>query len=67
MKLLGICQDITDRRHAEEQVRRSEERFQLVARATNDAIWDWDLATDTVWWNQGITTLFDYSAADVGR
>ena len=67
VKLLGICQDITERRHAEEELRRSEERFQIVARATNDAIWDWDLGTDGLWWNQGITTLFDYPAAEVGE
>jgi PAS domain S-box-containing protein len=66
VKLLGICQDITERRRAEDQLRRSEERFQIVARATNDAIWDWDLGTNGVWWNQGITTLFNYDAADVG-
>ena len=63
---MGVAVDITDRKHAEDQVRRSEERFQLVARATNDAIWDWDLASDKVWWNQGITTLFEYAAANVG-
>jgi PAS domain S-box-containing protein len=65
-KLMGICQDITERKVAEDQLRRSEERFRLVARATNDAIWDWDLSSDKVWWNQGITTLFEYSAAAVG-
>src|SRR5207237_53647 len=57
-KLLGTCQDITERKQSEDQLRRSEERFQIVARATNDAIWDWDLATDVIWWNQGDTTLF---------
>jgi PAS domain S-box-containing protein len=60
VRLVGICQDITERKNAELELRRSEERFQLVARATNDAIWDWDMATNAVWWNQGITTLFKY-------
>jgi PAS domain S-box-containing protein len=59
-KLFGICQDITERKEAEDQLRRSEERFQIVARATNDAIWDWDLASGAEWWNQGIATLFGY-------
>ena len=66
VRLMGICQDITERKQREEQLRRSEERFQFVARATNDAIWDWDLVSDRVWWNQGITTLFHYVAEDVG-
>ncbi len=65
-KLVGICQDITERTEAEDQLRRSEERFQLVARATNDAIWDWDLASGQLWWNQGIMTLFAYPAEEQG-
>ncbi len=52
--------DITDRKRAEEALRESNERFQLVARATNDAVWDWDVTTNTVWWNQGLQTLFGY-------
>jgi PAS domain S-box-containing protein len=64
LKLVGICQDITDRRKAENQLRRSEERFQIVARATNDAIWDWNLHDDSVWWNRGVTSLFHYSTEE---
>jgi PAS domain S-box-containing protein len=65
VKLVGICQDITERTQADDQLRRGEERFQLVARATNDAIWDWDLTSGNIWWNRGITTLFGYPAGDV--
>jgi diguanylate cyclase (GGDEF)-like protein/PAS domain S-box-containing protein len=41
-------------------LRESEERFQLVARATNDAIWDWNISANTVWWSEGVRTLFGY-------
>ena len=27
----------------------SEERFRLVAQATNDVLWDWDLVTNAHW------------------
>lgn len=36
----------------------SDERFHLVARATADAIWDWNLHDDSMWWNEGMQTLF---------
>ena len=36
VSLVGISQDVTERRDAEQLLRSSEERFQLVARATND-------------------------------
>ncbi len=42
-----------------------EKRFQYVSRATNDAVWDLDLNDQSIWWNEGIQTLFGYSAADV--
>lgn len=38
----------------------SEERFRLVAKATNDALWDWDLVKDTVWWGDTFYKLFSY-------
>jgi PAS domain S-box-containing protein len=50
---------------AEEAARASEERFQLVARATKGAVWDWNLITDRVWWNEGLITLFGYQASQV--
>jgi PAS domain S-box-containing protein len=67
VRMMGVALDITKRKQAEIQLRRSEERFQLVARATNDAIWDWDLTTDVVWWNQGISALFGYRPGAVGE
>ncbi len=45
----------------QQTVRESEERFHTVASATTDAIWDWNLLTDDLWWNEGIHTLFGYS------
>ncbi len=63
--LLTILHDITERKQAEEELRRSEERFQLIARATNDTVWDWDLTTNRVWWNEGIRTIFGYAADEV--
>ncbi|MCM2269588.1 MAG: PAS domain S-box protein [Thermoanaerobaculia bacterium] len=65
VRALGTCQDITERRAAEEALRTSNERFRLLARATNDAIWDWDLLTDALWWNEGFETLFGYSRDEV--
>ncbi|WP_194756371.1 hybrid sensor histidine kinase/response regulator [Aliidiomarina indica] len=45
--------------------REHQERFNLISKATNDVIWDWDLTNDQVWWNDSITELFGYSLADM--
>jgi two-component system cell cycle sensor histidine kinase/response regulator CckA len=51
-----------ERKRAENALRRSEERFELMARATNDAVWEWDLATRQVWWNVGVRSFLGYPA-----
>lgn len=35
-------------------------RFQSVAATTNDAVWDWDIMSDTLWWNDGFSKLFGF-------
>ena len=47
-------------------LRESQERFQFVVRATNDAVWDRDLVSQALWWNEGIQTLFGYAPEEVG-
>ncbi|MBK8476062.1 MAG: PAS domain S-box protein [Opitutaceae bacterium] len=44
---------IVQRRRAELALRRSHAHFELIARATNDAVWDWEPGTGTMWWNDG--------------
>lgn len=64
--LLEIFIDITKSKKAEQALRENEERFRLVASATFDAIWDWDLVTNEVVWNEGLKTLFGYSEKEAG-
>ena len=63
VRLVGSAQDVTDARAAQAALRRSEERFQLASKATNDALWDWDVAAGTVWWNEGFERLTGYRGA----
>jgi PAS domain S-box-containing protein len=36
----------------------SEERFRIFSSASNDAIWDWQIGTQELWWNEGFLKLF---------
>jgi len=61
----GTVEDITERKWAEEGLRESLERFQLANRATFDAIWDWNLQTDALWWNENLLPLFGYRDGEI--
>jgi PAS domain S-box-containing protein len=51
MLYIGVAQDITERKEVEKELLALAERFRLVARATNDGIWDWDLVSNQEWWS----------------
>lgn len=55
IKWCGSCIDIHD-------MKLFAERFEHVAKATVDAIWDWEIDNASIWWNHGISTLFGYDA-----
>ncbi|HEX9950211.1 MAG TPA: PAS domain S-box protein, partial [Rubricoccaceae bacterium] len=59
--------DVTEEKRAETVLRESEERLRLVARATNDAVWDWDVRTGAAVMNAAFTEVFGWTApADGG-
>jgi len=63
---IAVKQDVTQRKQSEEATKESDERFQVVSRATNDAVWDWDLKTNQLWYNENIQNLFGYPFDKVG-
>lgn len=38
----------------------SKDRFEAVALATNDTLWDWNLSTNEIWWSEGIKNIYGY-------
>lgn len=49
----------------ESAVRDSEERYRLLNLATKDAVWDWDVRANTLWWNESVQHLFGYAPEEV--
>jgi len=56
---------ISDNKLLEDELKIANERFELLAKATRDAVWDWDLQTNTLWWNQGLESIFGYKDENI--
>ncbi|HEY0962982.1 MAG TPA: PAS domain-containing protein, partial [Pseudomonadales bacterium] len=63
--LIVYFRDVTTRHLQAEEMRQARERFELLARATTDAVRDWNLITDQLWWNDSMETLFGYAPGDL--
>lgn len=59
-RLEGVTLDITKRKLHEQEILESEERFKILAKATIEAIIDWDIKNDKVIWGEGFHSLFGY-------
>jgi PAS domain S-box-containing protein len=64
-KVIGVVQDITERKTIEDVLRQYNERFDILSKATNDAIWDLDVRLDVIEWNHAIFNIFGYDEKKV--
>mgnify|MGYP003600008162 FL=1 len=49
------------------EIKESNEKYDIVSKATSDTIWDWKIQEDTITWNKGIETIFGYTQEEVGN
>ena len=62
----ALSTEVEMRKRADATLRESLARFDAAARATGDVIWEWDFATDRIWWNEKYQALFGYHAGEIG-
>lgn len=70
-KVVGVIiniHDVTETKEKEAALLQTNERFHYAAKATNDAIWDWDIQQDKVLMvGDGLKNMFGYEIADVAN
>ncbi|MDR6846130.1 PAS domain-containing protein [Flavobacterium granuli] len=54
-------------RQTNEKLKESNDKYDIVAKATSDTIWDWKITEDNITWNKGIKGIFGYRQDQVGN
>lgn len=65
-QMCDLKRSLLKRKKILRQLHKTQQRFDLVTRATNDAIWGLNLRTHQIWWSEGIQGLLDDSADEMG-
>jgi len=64
-RMIGAVRDVTEQKKIENELKIINQRYELVTQATSDAIWDWDLRTDSVYRGGGYYSLFGYKPEEL--
>ncbi|WP_019937996.1 PAS domain-containing protein [Bordetella sp. FB-8] len=62
--MMGARQDISERKYAEESLRRESARFMELARVSNTGVWEWDESNACLWCSPEYFTMLGLDAAD---
>lgn len=60
-RVKNLLRIIIENKNAEAEIRLSNERYMLATKATNDAVWDWDLVKDNLFWGEGFRVHFGFT------
>ena len=63
----GTVQDITRQKTLALSLEQSNQRYNYLTKASSEAIWDWDLAANTLIWGEGMTSIFGYVPSELGN
>ncbi len=54
-------------KNTNKEIKDSNERYDIVSKATSDIIWDWRITEDTMTWSLGIQDIFGYKEEEIGK
>jgi len=57
----GVCHDLSERIQAEEALRKSKEKYRLLAESLLDAVYEFDLRGKFIYVNEAVTRMLGYS------
>jgi PAS domain S-box-containing protein len=66
-RISSVIGVLMENRLSTEETESAMERYDIVAKATSDTIWDWKIQDDSFTWNKGILGVFGYKRDQVGK
>lgn len=63
---VGFSRDISLRKHMEQALAESEERWNLALRGANDGVWDWNLKTGLAFYSERWAAMLGYGEDEIG-
>ncbi len=66
IEIVSVSRNVTERVQAEEALRRSEERYALVALSASDGLWDWNLETNRIYYSSRWMAMLGYGDDMIG-
>ncbi|BAY10495.1 signal transduction histidine kinase [Calothrix sp. NIES-2098] len=62
-----LAKEIVERKRTEEELRESEQRWQLALRGNNDGIWDWNVKTNEVFFSPRWKEMLGYQEQEISH
>ncbi len=54
---VAVMREMSEKQDADARARLNEERYQMLSRSTQDVVWDWDVQTGVLTWNDNFRRL----------
>ncbi len=67
LRLTGMVSDITERKRAEEALRESEQRWIMALESAGHGVWDWNAATDKVYFSPAWKAMLGHGEDEIGN
>jgi two-component system sensor histidine kinase UhpB len=62
-----ITSSLFTKKSTEHKIHKAIERYEILAKATSDTIWDWDISNNQMQYNYGITNMFGYEVEEINN
>lgn len=63
--ILSVARGISHRKNVEDKIKENEERYELVVKAANDGVWDWNIKTNEVYFSANWKKMLGYKEGEI--